>query len=294
VRIRVEAVAFNPVDCQIRKGSPGSRSNASLILGRDLSGVIEAVHESVREFAPGDEVYSYVTTRASSGTYAEYVCVPAELVAPKPRSLRHEEAAAVPVAAITASLALEKLRAGPGRSLFIAGAAGGVGSFAVMLARDLGVDRLGLRDEQVVSYRDAGFIERALELNGGPFDGTLDLVGGAMLTACCRLVALGGDMASAVDPPSADDFEHLFSRNASFHPIGAHAYSLAEDRAAWRRYGEMLRELSRRFDAGALPPPFVTRVGALSAEAVRRAHALLDASSVQGKLVMSGPWNAAS
>ena len=78
VRIRVESVSFNPVDCQIRKGLPESREIGSPILGRDLSGVIDAVHDDVTGFRPGDAVYSYVCKLASSGTYAEYVSVPAD------------------------------------------------------------------------------------------------------------------------------------------------------------------------------------------------------------------------
>src|SRR5215469_15446791 len=81
VRIKVRSVSFNPVDYQIRKGLAESRNVSSPILGRDLSGVVDAVHGSVSDFKPGDEVYSYVCDLASSGTYAEFVSVPEELVA---------------------------------------------------------------------------------------------------------------------------------------------------------------------------------------------------------------------
>jgi NADPH:quinone reductase-like Zn-dependent oxidoreductase len=304
VRIRVASVSFNPVDYQIRKGLPESRSSTSAILGRDLSGVVDAVHEEARGFSPGDEVYSYVCTLASSGTYAEYVSVPAELVARKPRALTHDQAAAVPVVGVTATMALRKARADASRSMFIAGGAGGVGTFAIALARHLGIGRLivtaggaasrsyliekcGLRDEQIVDYRDAGFIAQALARNGGAFDCTLDLVGGAMLSACCRLAGLEGDVASVTEVPTAEDFEFLFQRNASFHPVGANAYSLVEDRASWSKYRDMLTDLARLFDRGDLRPLPVTRLGSLSVETVRRAHDLLERSGVQGKIVMS-------
>src|SRR4051812_30547004 len=87
VRIRIAAASFNPVDYQIRKGGPEMRSSNSMILGRDLSGVVESVHEGITDFAVGDEVFSYVCRLASSGTYAEYVSVPVELVAKKPAAL---------------------------------------------------------------------------------------------------------------------------------------------------------------------------------------------------------------
>jgi NADPH2:quinone reductase len=304
LRIKVKAVSFNPVDYQIRKGQPESRHVRSMILGRDLSGSVDAVHEDVTDFSVDDQVFSYVCNLASSGTYAEYVSVPAELVARKPASLTHEQAAAVPVAGITASLALHKARAGKTTSVFIAGGAGGVGTFTILLARQLGVRNLvttagnaksraylieqcRLSDDQIVDYKDSGFIERAMKRNGGGFDVALDLVGGSMLSACCALLAVDGNLASITEAPSRDDFETLFQKNASFHSVGANAYSLMNDRAAWRKYRELLDHLSRHFDSGALAPPPITVLGRLSPEVVKQAHALLEGNAVQGKLVMS-------
>jgi NADPH2:quinone reductase len=304
VRIKVKAVSFNPVDYQIRRGEPESKGVRSMILGQDLSGIVDAVHEDVADFRVDDEVFSYVCNLASSGTYAEYVSVPAELVARKPTSLTHEQAAAVPVVGITASLALEKARIDKTKSVFIAGGAGGVGTFAILLARQLGVrtlvttagnpksrgyliEQCGLRDDQIVDYRNAGFIEQAVKQNGGGFDVALDLVGGEMLSACCALLAVDGHLASATEAPGRDDFETLFQKNASFHAVGAHAYSLTDDRAAWRKYREMLEHLSRHFDSGALPPPPISVLGNLSPEVVKQAHALLESKGVRGKLVMT-------
>ena len=304
VRIKVRAVSFNPVDYQIRKGQSESRNVRSMILGQDLSGSVDAVHEGVTDFSAGDEVFSYVCNLASSGTYAEYVSVPVELVAGKPASLTHEQTAAVPVAGVTASLALNKARAGETKSVFIAGGAGGVGTFAILLARQLGVRNLvttsgnaksraylieqcGLSDDQIVDYKDGGFIERATKRNGGGFDVALDLVGGRMLSACCALLAVDGNLASIVEAPGQVDFETLFQKNASFHSVGANAYSLTDDPAAWRKYREMLEHLSRCFDSGALAPPPINILGRLSPEVVKHAHALLESHAVQGKLVMT-------
>ncbi|MEP7060905.1 MAG: zinc-binding dehydrogenase [Betaproteobacteria bacterium] len=304
VRIRTKAVAFNPVDYQIRRGGPESGQVRSMILGRDLSGIVDAVHDGVDDFGVGDEVYGYVCNLASSGTYAEYVSVPAELVARKPASLSHAQSAAVPVAAVTASIALDKTRAGSASSVFIAGGAGGVGSFAIMLARQRGVRRLvttagnassraylvehcGLCDDDIVDYRDSRFVERAHERNGGGFEVVLDLVGGRMLSACCALLAVDGNLASITEAPTRDDFETLFDRNASFHSVGAHAYSLTAERATWRKYRAILARLATDFDSGALAPPPTRNLGALSAAVVRQAHLLLEGNGVQGKLVMS-------
>jgi NADPH:quinone reductase-like Zn-dependent oxidoreductase len=306
VRVRLEAAGFNPVDCQVRAGRSEAKRSGSMILGRDFSGTIDAVGVDVEGFGLGEAVYGNVCTLASSGTYAAYVSVPAELVARKPASLDHLQAAAVPVAGITASLALERARAGTGTSLFIAGGAGGVGSFAIALARQLGVQdivatagspksrahlvRCGLRDDRIVDYRDAAFAARAMQVNGGPFDIALDLVGGAMLSACCTVVAVDGHVASATEAPSREDFDVLFDRNATFHPVGANAYALDADRASWRRYGGILARLARGFDSGVLAAPRVTNLGPMSEAVVKRAHQMLEGNAVQGKLVMTvGP-----
>jgi NADPH:quinone reductase-like Zn-dependent oxidoreductase len=149
------------------------------------------------------------------------------------------------------------------------------------------VEVLGLEERQIVNYRDEDFIGQAVKRNGGLFDSVLDFVGGRMLAACCRLLAIDGKLASITEAPKPDDAEYLFQRNASFHAIGANAYSLTEERARWRRYQVLLSDLSGLFDSGALSGPLVTNVGTLSVESVRQAHDLLERSAVQGKLVMS-------
>jgi NADPH:quinone reductase-like Zn-dependent oxidoreductase len=304
VRIKVKAISFNPVDYQIRKGLPEGRFVTSNILGRDLSGVVDAVSVGLGGFRVGDDVFSYVCNLASSGTYAEYVSVPAELVAKKPASLTHEQAAAVPVAGLTAKIALNKARTDASNSVFIAGGAGGVGTFAIMLLGQLGVRQLvttagnprsrayliekcGLKDDQILDYKSSDFIARALKRNSGPFDIALDLVGGRMLSACIEVLGVDGNLASITEAPSQDDFETLFQKNASFHSVGANVYSLTDDRNSWRKYREMLDGLSRLFDSGALSPPPITILGLLSAEVVKKAHGLLESGAVQGKLVMT-------
>ena len=304
VRIKVSAVAFNPIDYQIRTSQPQGTPAHGLVVGRDVAGVVDALHSSVSAFEIGDAVFSNVCKLASSGTYAEYLTVPAELVARQPATLTPAQAAAVPVAGITATLALDKLQPGPDKSLFIAGGAGGVGTFAIRIAQLRGVRKLvttagnpksrayliaqcGLRDEQIVDYKHSGFIAHALQRNGGAFDATLDLAGGAMLSACCTLLATGGHFASITDPPPRDDFETLFNKNGSFHAIGAHAYSLGTDRAVWHTYRDLLERLARLIDSGQLAAAPIEIVGGFSVATVQRAHALLERGAVQGKIVMT-------
>jgi NADPH:quinone reductase-like Zn-dependent oxidoreductase len=304
VRIRVRAIGFNPVDVQLRAGSVPNAPVRMPVLGRDLSGTIDAVHESVKAFRPGDEVYSYVCELSSSGAYAEYVCVPEELVALKPARLTHEQAASVPVAARTATLALQRTLAGPAKSMLVIGGAGGVGSFVIALAQELGMQRLvtmagnaasrdyltgecGLKDDQVVDYRRGGLADLALLANGGAYDVVIDLVGGLLLSEGCKALAIGGNLASATEGPGRDDIETLFARNASFHTIGAHADSLSTDRRRWIRYRDCLDRITTGLDSGSLRLPRVTDVGPWSLATVQRAHELLERGSVQGKLVMS-------
>ena len=306
IRIKIKAVSFNPVDYQIRKGMSESRSVGSNILGRDLSGIVDEVDEDVKEFKKGDEVFCYVCKLASSGTYTEYICVPAALVARKPDFLTHEQAAAIPVAGITAFLVLAKTRPDKSKSVFIAGGAGGVGTFVLLFAKQLGVKNIvttagndksltylvrnfQLKEDQIINYRDDDLIEKAIERNKGNFDIVIDLVGGKMLSACCDLLAIDGNLISVVDAPHQNDFETLFQKNASFHSIGANAYSLSENQVYWKKYKLILNYISALFDTNVLYKPPITILGSLSVDTVKKAHDLLENNSVQGKLIMTCP-----
>jgi len=304
IRIRIKAVSFNPVDYQIRKGLPESRQVTSSILGRDFSGIVDEVHQDEREFKKGDEVFCYVSNLASSGTYTEYICVPSTIVAKKPVFLSHEQAASIPVAGITAILAIEKAKKNKSRSLFIAGGAGGVGTFVIMFAKLSGfrnivatagndksrsylMQQLQLKEEQIINYRDSDFVKRAIEVNGEYFDVALDLVGGKMLSACCELLAIDAQLISVVEVPGKEDFEILFQKNASFHPIGANAYSLSTNPGHWKTYKYILNYISGLFDSNVLIKPPITILGSLSVGTVKKAHELLENNSVQGKLIMT-------
>jgi len=304
IRIRIKAVSFNPVDYQIRKGLPESRQVTSSILGRDFSGIVDEVHEDEREFKKGDEVFCYVSNLASSGTYTEFICVPSTIVAKKPVFLSHEQAASIPVAGITAILAIEKAKKNKSRSFFIAGGAGGVETFVIMFAKLSGfrnivatvgddksrsylMQQLQLKEEQIINYRDSDFVKSAIEVNGEYFDVALDLVGGKMLSACCELLAIDAQLISVVDVPGKEDFEILFQKNASFHPIGANAYSLSTNPGHWKTYKYILNYISGLFDSNVLIKPPITILGSLSVGTVKKAHELLENNSVQGKLIMT-------
>src|SRR5579872_2148366 len=137
ILIRVRAVGFNPVDFQTRQvGFEGLVP--PLTLGFDVAGVVAATGSAVTNFFPGEEVMAWLGGPSLAGGYAEYVATPATFVARKPGRLTFAQAASVPVTSLTA---LESLRRGGldhEKALFVAGGAGGVGSWAILLARAMG------------------------------------------------------------------------------------------------------------------------------------------------------------
>src|SRR6266849_527936 len=139
VLIEVRAASVNPFDWHFMRGTPyflrmgaGLRKPKVTRLGADLAGQVEAVGRNVTQLKPGDEVFG--TSR--HGTFAEYVCADEKKLALKPANLTFDQAAAVPVAAITALQGLrDKGRIQPGQKVLVNGASGGVGTFAVQIAK---------------------------------------------------------------------------------------------------------------------------------------------------------------
>jgi NADPH:quinone reductase-like Zn-dependent oxidoreductase len=155
VLVRVHATAVNPADWHIMRGTPyiariafGMLKPKREVLGVDFAGTVESVGSNVKRFQPGDEVFGAgdEVFGGGSGAFAEYVCVPeAGAVVLKPAKLTFEEAAAVPIAAVTA---LQGLRdhghIQPGQKVLINGASGGVGTFAVQIAKSFGAEVTGV------------------------------------------------------------------------------------------------------------------------------------------------------
>jgi NADPH:quinone reductase-like Zn-dependent oxidoreductase len=142
VLIRVHAVGLNMADWRLLTGNPFFIRLMGLgkgkIPGSDMAGRVQAVGQDVKQFHPGDEVYGDILS-FGSGAFAEYVCVPKKAVAKKPSNLSFEQAAAVPMAAITALQGLRDLgQIQPEQKVLIYGASGGVGTFAVQIAKAFG------------------------------------------------------------------------------------------------------------------------------------------------------------
>jgi NADPH:quinone reductase-like Zn-dependent oxidoreductase len=151
VLIKVQAASANAADRQLLRGDflirlmgYGLLKSRIKIFGSDIAGRIEAVGKNVKQFQPGDEVFGEIT-ECGLGGFAEYVCVPEYALALKPTNISFEEAAAVPIAAVTALQGLrDKGRIQPGQKVLIIGASGGVGTFAVQIAKYFGAEVTGV------------------------------------------------------------------------------------------------------------------------------------------------------
>jgi len=169
----------------------GLRKPRSARLGVDLAGQVEAVGRNVTQFQPGDDVFG-----VGRGAFAEYVCADGKKLALKPANLTFEQAAAVPVAACTALQVLrDKGRIQPGQSVLINGAAGGVGTFAVQIAKSVGVEVTGVCSARNVDMVRAIGADQVVDYNQDNFtrsreryDLIFDAVGNHSLSACRRVM----------------------------------------------------------------------------------------------------------
>ncbi|MFJ2935634.1 NADP-dependent oxidoreductase [Streptomyces sp. NPDC087219] len=214
VLVRVRAAAVNPVDWKCQAGYLDGMLDAvfPVIPGWDVSGVVVRPGVSVTEFAEGDEVMGYVREDfLSRGTFAEYVAAPVRTLARKPRSVGFEEAAALPLAGLTAYQALHQpLAVGPGDTVLVHAAAGGVGSMSVQIARHLGCRVIGAAREaglervaelgaEPVVYDEATFADQVRTLAPQGVDAVLDTIGGPFLRISAGLLATDGRLASIAD-----------------------------------------------------------------------------------------------
>ena len=147
VLVKVKASSINPLDWKVRQGmlKAFSGNKFPIILGFDVAGIVEEIGSRVTQFKPGDAVFACTTEGFQGSANAEYIAVAERLLAPKPANLSDEEAAAVPLAALTALQALrDKGKIDRGDRVLINGASGGVGSFAVQIAKELGAEVTGV------------------------------------------------------------------------------------------------------------------------------------------------------
>ena len=201
VLVRVQAAAVAGDDWHLMRGIPyvartttGLRRPKVRIPGRELAGIVETLGDGVEGMGAGDQVFGWGT-----GTMAQHAAVPAGNLVPKPSRLSPEEAAVVPISGFTALQALrDKGAVQPGEAILVIGASGGVGTFAVQIARALGAEVTGVcgsENVELVRSLGAGVIDYRTEdfAAGGPrFDVIVDLVGSRSISDCRRALLPGG------------------------------------------------------------------------------------------------------
>jgi NADPH:quinone reductase-like Zn-dependent oxidoreductase len=281
VLVRVRAAGVNPVDYKIREGRLAGAfpHHFPVILGWDAAGVVEEVGPAVTWFKPGDDAYGYCRRHELEyGTYAELVTVPEGYLAHMPEGMDYVEAAALPLAALTAHQSLERLGVRAGEVLFVTGGAGGVGHLAVQLARARGAtvvatgsptthDLLRELGAEPVDY-DAPDVAAAVRRHnhGGGADAAFDLFGGAGLEQAFAALRPGGRLVSVAQPPG--EREHVDTGYIFVRPSG---YDLGE-------------HITPLVHEGALRP----RVAAtFPLERAADAHERLEGGHVHGKLVLT-------
>ena len=285
VLVRVVAAGTNPVDAKFRAAGASIGLEAPIVLGADISGVVEGVGPGVTDLAPGDEVYytPEVFGPRSNGAYAEYHAAKADIVAKKPAPLSHEEAAAVPLAGGTAYEAIvRRLAVRVGETILIHGGAGGVGSFAVQIAKAAGARVLAtassdnqevlkeLGADVSIDYGSQDAKEVALEDTGGEgVDAILDAVGGATIVESIPATRPFGRLATILG--AQGDLTPHYQKNQTLYGV-----FLTRERAR-------LEEMSVLFERGQVRP-LIAEV--LPLEEVGKAHERLDSGHGRGKVVL--------
>jgi NADPH:quinone reductase len=304
--VRIEAVSVNPVDTKVRKRAQ-PEAGAWKVLGWDAAGIVEAVGPEATRFQPGDAVF-YAGAIGRPGTNAEYHLVDERIVGRRPASLSTAEAAALPLTAITAWEALfdrlDVRRAVPGaaNALLIVGGAGGVGSIATQLARqltDLTVIATASRPETVAWSRSLGahhVVDHAKPLSaeiealdiGQPAFVFSTTNTDQHLAEIATLIAPQGRFV-LIDDPASLDVSPFKQKSVSTHWEFMFTRSMFGT-ADLAEQGRLLDEVARLVDAGTLKTTLAERFGTISATNLRRAHALIESGRAKGKIVLEG-WS---
>ncbi len=272
IRIRIIAAGVNPVDWKIRQGY--GNFPLPMTMGVDVSGVVDAVGEMEKAFEIGDKVFAKVTP--TQGGYAEYTVTDASQAAAKPKSISFVEAAAIPTAGLAAWQAIfDTAGLKTGQSILIHGAAGGVGSFAVQLAKWKGAFVIGtssgdhtrfvkeLGADQVIDYKAQRFEDIVHDL-----DIVLDTVGGDTFDRSWSVLKPGGFLVTTV----------------AMVPEGvAASHSVGASRIVTRPDGKELAKIAELIDEGYIKPQ-VTSV--LPLTEAKKAQEMSESQHIKGKIVL--------
>jgi NADPH:quinone reductase-like Zn-dependent oxidoreductase len=301
VLVQIHAASVNPLDLKIRDGKLKLilPYRLPLILGNDLAGVVVRVGSRVRQFKPGDKVYAR-TDKDRIGAFAEFISIKEDAVAEKPKKLTMEEAASIPLVGLTAwQVLVERANLKRGQKVLIHAGSGGVGTFAIQLAKHLGailatttstenldwVKRLGA--DIAIDYKKEDF-ETILH----DYDVVLDTLGGETLEKSLRVLKPGGKLISLIGPPDSDFAKdigltwilRLAMRLLSYRiRKRAKRHHVSYSFLFMRPSGDQLREIGSLIDSGIIRP-VVDRV--FPFESTKEALAYVEKGGAKGKVIV--------
>ena len=287
ILVKVRAAGVNPVDWKIRQGYLKDlfTHEFPVILGWDAAGVVKKVGNDVTRFKQGDEIFAYCRKPiVHGGAYAEYIALEEEHAAIKPKNVSFQEAASIPLAALTAYQSLfDAAKLQPGETILIHAAAGGVGGFGVQLAKDHGavvwatasggnkkyVQELGA--SEVVDYTEVNFGEAVFSKHPGGVDVVFDCLGGEVLQKSAEIVKESGRLITIVDDPTGLARNDIHKEFVFVAPNSTELTALAR----MVEQGRLKTNLSQVFPFGL--------------EEARKAHELSESGHTRGKMVLVLP-----
>lgn len=297
IQVKISAAGFNPIDYQMTENAMERKLLHSPILGREFSGIVSAIGNEVTDFKIGDSVFCGSGSMGSNGTYAEYICVPAAIVMHLPDNVSLEHAAGIPSVGLTALQSINRMNAGLNDTIFITGAAGGVGNMLIKLLLAKGYQNLvvtagnensiasllsiGVKKNQIIDYRNDAVYDTALRLNNNKsYDFVVDLVGNEIAVVAAKLLKANGTYVDVTNFSTSDSREVLFSKGATILNISNYVYGQEK---RYNYYKNGLSELASLLNQQLITPPDIEIIGKLEVETVLKAHTILRKNKTNGK-----------
>lgn len=286
VLVNVKSISINPVDALVRANRQAlenilkpEKNENQFVIGWDISGIVEEVGSDVKEYKKGDEVFGMVNFPGRGNAYAEYVAVPADQLAKKPKNISHEEAAAATLAALTAWQALvTNAQIKKGEKVLIHGASGGVGHYAVQIAKYFDAKIFGVASgrnrEFVLSLGADDFIDymkEKFEEKVTDADIVLDSIPGEHLLSSIEAAQKGGRVVSIKGTISDDAADKAKNKNVSLQ------------RMMVKSNGNDMNHLAELLESGAIKSHISEK---FKFEEMPEAHKQIETGKTRGKIVV--------